>query len=72
MPAILSGKTLNATTNSGAHLESKSKFEVTYNNFPAWAQSDIQAAVDVWSANFQSSVPIKVEATWGRFKFMDY
>ena len=59
-------KTYNATTNSGAHLESKSKFEVTYNNFPAWAQSEIQAAVDVWSANFQSSVPIKVEATWGR------
>ena len=59
-------KTYNATTTSGAHLESKSKFEVTYNNFPAWAQSEIQAAVDVWSANFQSSVPIKVEATWGR------
>ena len=59
-------RTFNATTTSGAHLESKSKFEVTYNNFPAWAQSDIQAALDVWSANFQSSVPIKVEATWGR------
>jgi hypothetical protein len=59
-------KTFNATTTSGAHLESKSKFEVTYNNFPAWAQSEIQAALDVWSANFQSSVPIKVEATWGR------
>ena len=59
-------KTFNATTTSGVHLESKSKFEVTYINFPAWAQSDIQAALDVWSANFQSSVPIKVEATWGR------
>ena len=59
-------KTYNATTFGGAKLEAKSKFEVTYNNFPAWAQSEIQAAVDVWSANFQSSVPIKVEATWGR------
>ena len=59
-------KTYNATTFAGAKLEAKSKFEVTYNNFPSWAQSEIQAAVDVWAANFQSSVPIKVEATWGR------
>lgn len=59
-------KTYNATTNSGARLVEKSKFEVSYNNFPNWAQRDIQAAVDVWAANFESSVPIKVEATWGR------
>ena len=59
-------KSYNATSSGGAHLEQKSKFEVTYNNFPTWAQTEIQAAVDVWAANFQSSVPIKVEATWGR------
>ena len=59
-------KTYNATTFGGAKLEAKSKFEVTYNNFPLWAQNEIQAAVDVWAANFQSAVPIKVEATWGR------
>ena len=59
-------KTYNATTTGGARLEAKSKFEVIYNNFPSWAQSEIQAAVDIWAANFQSSVPIKVEATWGR------
>ena len=59
-------KTYNATSNSGSHLQEKSKIEVTYNNFPAWAQTDIQAAVDVWAANFESSVPIKVDATWGR------
>ena len=63
-------KTYNATSPSkspaGAKLDAKSKFEVTYNNFPAWAQRDIQAAIDVWAANFQSTVPIKVEATWGR------
>ena len=59
-------KTYNATSSGGARLEQKSKFEVTYNNFPTWAQTEIQAAVDVWAANFQSSVPIKVEATWGR------
>ena len=59
-------RTYNATTNSGSHLQEKSKIEVTYNNFPTWAQTDIQAAVDVWAANFESSVPIKVDATWGR------
>ena len=59
-------KTYNATTFGGAKLEAKAKFEVTYNNFPLWAQNEIQAAVDVWAANFQSAVPIKVEATWGR------
>lgn len=50
----------------GAKLDAKSKFDVTYNNFPAWAQKDIQSAVDIWAANFQSAVPIKVDATWGR------
>ncbi|MFM7860304.1 MAG: fibronectin, partial [Candidatus Nanopelagicaceae bacterium] len=59
-------KTYNAIAPAGARLEAKSKFEVTYNNFPSWAQRDIQAAIDVWAANFQSSVPVKVEATWGR------
>lgn len=63
-------KTYNATsstkTPSGAKLDAKSKFEVTYNNFPAWAERDVQSAIDVWAANFQSTVPIKVEATWGR------
>ena len=59
-------KTYNAIAPAGARLEAKSKFEVTYNNFPAWAQRDIQGAIDVWAANFQSSVPIKVDATWGR------
>jgi hypothetical protein len=49
-----------------AHLESKSKFVVNYKNFPDWAKKDFQAAVDVWSANFASSVPITIDATWGR------
>lgn len=61
-----SKNTIFANTPVGAKLETKSKFEVTYNNFPTWAQRDIQAAIDVWAANFQSTVPIKVEATWGR------
>ena len=49
-----------------ANLQAKSKFEVKYNNFPDWAKKEVQAAVDVWSANFSSSVPISVDASWGR------
>ena len=49
-----------------AHLEQKSKFLVTYKNFPDWAKRDFQAAVDIWSANFASAVPVTIEATWGR------
>jgi hypothetical protein len=49
-----------------ANLEKQSTFVVTYNNFPEWAKLDVQAAIDVWSANFASSVPILVDATWGR------
>ncbi|CAB4659738.1 MAG: fibronectin [Actinobacteria bacterium] len=53
-------------TTSGIHLEAKSKFVVTYKNFPTWAKTDMQAAIDIWAANFESAVPIHVEATWGR------
>lgn len=49
-----------------AYLEEKSKFVVNYKNFPEWAKKDFQAAVDVWGANFKSSVPITIEATWSR------
>jgi hypothetical protein len=48
------------------NLETKSKFVVKYNNFPDWAKKEVQAAVNVWSANFSSSVAITVDASWGR------
>jgi hypothetical protein len=48
------------------NLEVKSKFVVKYNNFPEWAKKEVQAAVNVWSANFSSSVVITVDASWGR------
>ncbi len=48
------------------HIDAKSKFIVNYKNFPEWAKRDFQAAVDVWSANFSSSVPITIDATWNR------
>jgi len=49
-----------------AYLEQKSKFVVDYKNFPEWAKKDFQAAVDIWSTYFKSSVPIAIEATWSR------
>lgn len=49
-----------------AKLEKKSKFIVKYNNFPEWTKAQVQASVDVWAANFESKVPIYIEATWGR------
>lgn len=49
-----------------AYIEAKSKFIVNFKNFPEWAKKDFQAAVDVWSANFASSVPITIDATWTR------
>lgn len=57
---------LAGATEPNVNLEKQSTFLVTYNNFPEWAKIDVQAAIDVWSANFPSSVPILVDATWGR------
>jgi hypothetical protein len=48
------------------NLEAKSKFIVKYNNFPDWAKKEVQSAVNVWSANFSSTVAITVDASWGR------
>ena len=48
------------------NLEVKSKFSVKYNNFPEWAKKEVQASIDVWSANFKSSVVVSVDASWGR------
>ena len=48
------------------NLEAKSKFSVKYNNFPDWAKKEVQASIDVWSANFKSSVVVTVDASWGR------
>jgi hypothetical protein len=49
-----------------ANLEKKAKFIVKYNGFPEWTKLQVQAAIDVWAENFESKVPIYIEATWGR------
>jgi hypothetical protein len=45
-------------------LEKKSTIEVNYINFPEWARKELQLAVNVWSANFESKVTISIDATW--------
>jgi hypothetical protein len=57
--------TQSAPTKS-KNLEIKSKFSVKYNNFPEWAKKEVQASIDVWSANFKSTVVVSVDASWGR------
>jgi hypothetical protein len=44
--------------------ETKSQWQVTFNNFPNDAKEAVQYAIDIWSRNFSSKVPINVEAVW--------
>ncbi|MBC7462970.1 MAG: fibronectin type III domain-containing protein [Actinobacteria bacterium] len=60
------GGNVTASRSDVAKVEGSTVFNVTYTNFPAWAKRDVQAAIDVWAANFPSTVPISVEATWVR------
>lgn len=48
-----------------ANLEKKSNFILTFNTVPDFAKAAIQSAVDVWSENFASTVPINVNVKWG-------
>jgi hypothetical protein len=54
------------TPTRSKNLEVKSNFQVKYSNFPEWAKKEVQSSIDVWSANFKSSVVISVDASWGR------
>ena len=48
-----------------ANLEKKSNFLINFNTVPSIARPAIQAAVDIWSENFASTVPINVSVKWG-------
>ena len=48
-----------------ANLEKKSNFLITFNTVPSLARPAVQAAVDIWSENFASTVPINVNVKWG-------
>jgi hypothetical protein len=62
---------LSVPATQSANLEKRSKFVVNYKNFPDWAKNQVQAAIDLWAANFDSKVPINVDATWGRSSAAD-
>jgi len=49
-----------------ASIEKKSTFIVNYNTVPFSYQPAIAAALETWSQYFTSSVPIRVDATYGR------
>ena len=53
-----------STTPKSASLERQVTIEVNYTNFPEWAKKELQGAVDIWAANFQSKVPITIDANW--------
>ncbi len=59
------GASITAETKS-AHADKTSSFIVNFNTVPLQYQPAVQAAVDIWSANFSSTVPIHVDATFGR------
>ena len=64
-----SGKTASVQTverNSSAYIEKKSNFIINFNTVPATAKVAVQAAVDTWSENFASAVPVNVNVTWSR------
>jgi hypothetical protein len=52
--------------NKSANLEGekKSEWRITFSGFPNGAKEAVRYAIDVWSRNFESKVPINVEATW--------
>lgn len=78
-PSIIWGHTYAAEASGvvsvpatqSANLEKLSKFVVNYKNFPDWAKNEVQAAIDLWAVNFDSKVPVNVDATWARSSTSD-
>ena len=62
---------LSVPATQSANLEKRSKFVVEYKNFPDWAKNQVQIAIDLWAVNFDSKVPVNVEATWSRSSSAD-
>ncbi len=70
-PIILRSRSTDATASIPARAVDpsrvgtvKSTFVVDYIGFPANAKASFQRAVDIWSTLVQSSVPIRIQATW--------
>jgi hypothetical protein len=69
--AVAASDVLSIPATQSVSLEKRSKFVVNYKNFPDWAKNQVQAAIDLWAANFESKVQINVDATWGRSSAAD-
>ncbi len=64
-----SGKTASVQSTPrapSANIEKKSNFIVDFNTVPITHRAAVQAAIDVWSENYSSTVPINVNVTWSR------
>jgi len=60
-----------ATSTPASSVVKKSTILVNYINFPNWARDQLQRAVDIWSANFESKVTITIDATWSNSQSID-
>lgn len=56
--------TSKPTAPAGKHVNTLSVFKVNYVNVPVAEQTAVQAAIDVWSDNWSSSVPVNVVANF--------
>ena len=59
--AEASAQVLSVPATQSANLERRSKFVVNYKNFPDWAKNQVQAAIDLWAANFDSKVEMLMQ-----------
>ena len=50
----------------GAHLEKQSQFNLSYSGVPEEEKPAIEAAVNIWSQNWKSSVPVNISASFSR------
>ena len=62
--AVPASSSTSGSIPKSANLEKQSTINVNYINFPDWAKKELQLAVDIWAANFQSKVAITIDATW--------
>ena len=46
--------------------EMKSTWIVSYSGIPEVAKPAVRLAIDIWSRNFKSKVPIKIDVEWGK------
>jgi hypothetical protein len=64
--------TVNSTKSSPVgKLEKLTTFVPTYNSIPNWARTEVQSALNTWSANFKSIADINVTITWAKSENVD-